>query len=616
MASRWDAAAKRSIDLLLALVGLAISAPVLAAVALMIKREDGGPVLYRSVRVGRDGAPFRMLKFRTMVTDAERLGGPSAADDDPRITRIGRVLRGRKLDELPQLVNVVRGEMSLVGPRPEVPQYAGLLAGEERAVLSVRPGLTDWASLWNRDEGALLAGSPDPERAYLEQIRPVKIRLQLEYVRRRSLRTDLAILAQTIAAVLFAGRRSGRGSRSRAPHDTALPSPVGWPRPGMGTAPGATGGSSRTTAEYRVQGEARAEAPAGEGPVDCPRHRSLRTDPGACPGSRSDQAVSESAGLREMYTTMVRIRKFEERVADLIEAGEIRCPCHLCIGQEAIAAGVCAALERDDYVWGGHRSHGHYLAKGGDPGAMMAELFGKATGCSGGRGGSMHLFAPEVGILGTVPIVAATIPLAAGAALASTLGRDRRVSVAFFGDGATEEGHYHESMNLAALYRLPVVFVCENNLYASHMTLQDRRPADSIAEQAEAHGVPAVRLDGNDVGAVHAAARAAVDRARAGDGPGLLECLTYRWRGHVGPAWDMDVGIRRADELADWLPRDPIRRARLELLDLGVATSALEAIEATACAEVARAVAFAREAAYPPPGSLLDAVYAPRARHA
>ncbi len=555
MASRWEAVGKRSVDLLLALVGLALSSPALAVVAVMIKREDGGPVLYRALRVGRHGRPFRMLKFRTMIAGAERLGGPSAAADDPRLTRVGRVLRKHKLDELPQLVNVVKGEMSLVGPRPEVPQYAELLAGDERAILSVRPGMTDWASLWNRDEGARLAGSPDPERTYLEQIRPVKVRLQLEYVRRRSLGTDLAILAQTIAAVL----------------------------------PGASRGTDP---------------------------RKATSEPGALPGSRPRAAVSDSARLRDMYTTMVLIRKFEECVADLIEAGEIRCPCHLCIGQEAIAAGVCAALEREDYVWGGHRSHGHYLAKGGDPDAMMAELFGKVTGCSGGRGGSMHLLAPEVGILGTVPIVAATIPLAAGTALASTLRRDRRVSVAFFGDGATEEGHYHESVNLAALYRLPVLFVCENNQYASHMSLRERRPVDSIAELARAHGVPAVRLDGNDVGAVYSAAREAVDRARDGGGPGLLECLTYRWRGHVGPGWDMDVGVRRADELADWLPRDPIRRARLDLLERGVLERALDAIEAKACVEVARAVVLARESAYPPPSSLLDAVYAPGTDHA
>src|SRR5207237_8695910 len=191
------------------------------------------------------------------------------------------------------------------------------------------------------------------------------------------------------------------------------------------------------------------------------------------------------------------------------------------IGQEAIAAGVCAALEIRDYAWGGHRSHGHYLAKGGNLRAMMAELFGKATGCSGGRGGSMHLVAPEVGILGTVPLVAATIPLAVGAALASKLRDDRRVSVAFFGDGALEEGHFHESMNLAALYRLPVIFVCENNFYASHMSLAERRAEDNITKSGDAHGIPGVVIDGNDVAAVYESARQAVACARQGEGPTL-----------------------------------------------------------------------------------------------
>ena len=172
-----------------------------------------------------------------------------------------------------------------------------------------------------------------------------------------------------------------------------------------------------------------------------------------------------------VFTTMVRIRLFEEKVADLIEGGEVRCPCHLYIGQEAIAAGVCTALREDDTVWGGHRSHGHYLAKGGDMAAMMAEIHGKKTGCARGRGGSMHVFAPDVGILGTVPLVAASLPLAVGAALASKLRDESKVAVAFFGDGATEEGHFHECMNLAALYKLPLIFVCENNFYSSHMSL-------------------------------------------------------------------------------------------------------------------------------------------------
>ncbi len=165
-----------------------------------------------------------------------------------------------------------------------------------------------------------------------------------------------------------------------------------------------------------------------------------------------------------MYTTMVRIRLFEERLAELLETGEVKTPCHLYIGQEAIATGVFAALTSEDYVWGGHRSHGHYLAKGGNLKTMMAEIYGKATGCATGRGGSMHLIAKEVGILGTVPIVSGTIPIAVGTGLSSKLKNDGRVSVAFFGAGATEEGHFPESVNIAAVYRLPVIFVCENNL--------------------------------------------------------------------------------------------------------------------------------------------------------
>ena len=170
----------------------------------------------------------------------------------------------------------------------------------------------------------------------------------------------------------------------------------------------------------------------------------------------------------------------EEAVARMVESGEARCPCHFYIGQEAIAAGVCAALDRCRHGMGGHRSHGHYLAKGGSLAAMFAEILGKETGCSGGRGGSMHLMAPEHGILGTVPIVAATVPLAVGAAMAYKMRQEQRVAVAFFGDGTFEEGHVHESLNLAALYRLPVVFVCENNLYASHMHWSQRRVADNL----------------------------------------------------------------------------------------------------------------------------------------
>ncbi|MFQ5640158.1 MAG: thiamine pyrophosphate-dependent dehydrogenase E1 component subunit alpha, partial [bacterium] len=268
-----------------------------------------------------------------------------------------------------------------------------------------------------------------------------------------------------------------------------------------------------------------------------------------------------------------------------------------------------AALKPDDYLWGGHRSHGHYLAKGGDTQKMMAELFGKVSGCSRGRGGSMHLVAPEVGILGTVPLVAATIPLAVGAAMAARFRKEGGVSVSFFGDGATEEGHFHESLNLAALYRLPVLFVCENNFYSSHMHISERRAKDNIFEAGVTHGIPAEQVDGNDVIAVNKAARDAVDRARAGGGPTLLECRTFRWRGHVGPAWDMDVGVKRNDDLKAWLKRDPIAIARTKLIDLGISSEQLALLDRAVQEEVDAAVDFARTSQYPLPEELMKDLF-------
>jgi lipopolysaccharide/colanic/teichoic acid biosynthesis glycosyltransferase len=195
--------AKRLFDLIVSVVGLVVLSPVLLVLGVLIAIEDRSPVFYRGVRVGRHGRQFRVFKFRTMRVDAEKVGGPSTAADDPRITRIGRWLRKSKLDELPALINVLVGDMSLVGPRPEVERYVRLLSAEERIILSVPPGLTDWATLWNSDEGAVLVGAVDPEKAYLELIRPEKIRLQLEYVRRRSFWVDLVILVQTVIAIMF-----------------------------------------------------------------------------------------------------------------------------------------------------------------------------------------------------------------------------------------------------------------------------------------------------------------------------------------------------------------------------------------------------------------------------
>lgn len=307
---------------------------------------------------------------------------------------------------------------------------------------------------------------------------------------------------------------------------------------------------------------------------------------------------------------MCRIRVFEESCVKLLEDGEIRGPAHLYTGQEAIAAGVCAALHLDDVIFGGHRSHGHYLAKGGDLAAMMAELFGKSTGCSKGRGGSQHLFAPQVGLLGTVPLVGATISLAVGAGLAFKLRKEPRVSVAFFGDGAAEEGTLHESMNLAATHRLPALFVCENNFFASHMSLLERRARDNLSQLAAAHGMPGVSVDGNDVTAVLTAARDAVARARQGEGPSFIEARTYRWRGHVGPRMDLDVGVQRSGDAYLWMKCDPIERLRRVLIERAIAPEALGEICSAAEREVEEAIAFARKSPVPLLDELLEHVYA------
>lgn len=318
-------------------------------------------------------------------------------------------------------------------------------------------------------------------------------------------------------------------------------------------------------------------------------------------------AVSEErrAWLLEGWKTMLRIRRAEEAIARLVESGEATCPCHLYIGQEAIASGVCSELKQDDTVWGGHRSHGHYLAKGGSLTAMFAEILGKSTGCSAGRGGSMHLFAPHQGIPGTVPIVAATVPLATGAAMAYKMRKEQRVAVAFFGDGTLEEGHVHESLNLAALYRLPVLFVCENNLYASHLHWSERRASDNLYEAGLFHGVPGERLDGNDVAQVADASRRAVERARQGLGPTFLECRTFRWRGHVGASFDLDVGVQRRGELRDWLLKDPIARVEQELVGGNEMARASQAIDL----EIEQALETARRAPAPTAGRVLEHVF-------
>ncbi len=298
--------------------------------------------------------------------------------------------------------------------------------------------------------------------------------------------------------------------------------------------------------------------------------------------------------LVSLFRSMWRIRLIEETLAKRYAEQEMRCPMHLCIGQEAIASGVCAALNPDDVVFSNHRAHGHYLAKGGDLKAMVAELYGRSTGCCGGRGGSMHLIDQRAGFLGATPIVGGTVPVAVGAAWAARLKGEKKVGVAFFGDGCFEEGVIHESMNFAALYKLPVLFVCENNNFSVYTPLRERQPARPIHVVAQAHGCGAWHSDGNDVEAVYALAREAVHRARAGEGPQFLELDTYRWREHCGPNFDDELNYRSADEIAAGKASDPVSRMRAKLLQEGHMTqSGFESMTQQIMREIDEAFEFA-----------------------
>lgn len=307
--------------------------------------------------------------------------------------------------------------------------------------------------------------------------------------------------------------------------------------------------------------------------------------------------------LMGFYRTMTRIRLCEESFVDPILRGEIRCPVHLCTGQEAVAAGVCMALAKEDYIFGSHRSHGHYLAKGGGMRELVAEVFCRETGCSRGRGGSMHLIDPSVGMMGSAPIVAGTIPLALGAALAAKIRKDGRVAVSFFGDGATGEGALCESLNFAALEKLPILFVCENNLYSTHLPIDEIRVSRRIFELGIPFGEISHRVDGNDVLDVHQAARKAVDLCRKGKGPVFLECMTYRMHGHVGPDDNIQgahTDIRPPAEIETWRKKDPIRKLERYLLKNRVASRVeLKKIQEQAEKEVLDAHDFARNSAFP-----------------
>jgi pyruvate dehydrogenase E1 component alpha subunit len=309
-----------------------------------------------------------------------------------------------------------------------------------------------------------------------------------------------------------------------------------------------------------------------------------------------------------MFERMLKIRLFEDRVKDLFAAGELPGFVHLYLGQEAVAAGACATLRADDYITSTHRGHGHIIAKGGDVKRMMAELFAKATGYNKGKGGSLHIADPSLGILGANGIVGAGIPIATGAALSAKLRKADQVTICFFGDGASAQGTFHEAINLASAFDLPIVYVCENNLYAVGTRTRETRNIEDIADRGAGYGIPAVTINGNDVVAVFEATKEAVDRARAGEGPSLVECKTYRWRGHFEGEPDT---YRQPDEVEAWIKREPIAPYRKQLIESGVlAEMEADQIETSILRELDQAVEFGRKSPDPEPETALEDLWA------
>lgn len=314
----------------------------------------------------------------------------------------------------------------------------------------------------------------------------------------------------------------------------------------------------------------------------------------------------------ELLASMLRIRAVEERIATCYSDQRMRCPVHLSIGQEGPAAAFGSVLRREDLAMSGHRSHAHYLAKGGSLDAMIAEMHGKVTGCSKGRGGSMHLTDSAAGFVGAVPIVGSTLSVATGLAFADKQLARQRVTAAFFGDAAAEEGVFHESLNFAMLHRLPIIYVCENNLYSVYSPLSVRQSAQrSLCDIARGHGLIALPVDGNDVFAAHGAATQARQLAMEGQGPVFVELATYRWREHCGPGWDNHIGYRTESEFGDWKARDPI----VLLEDLMSAKGWADAVRRqTLCTqherELETAFASAEQAPFPAPETFMDHILA------
>lgn len=321
--------------------------------------------------------------------------------------------------------------------------------------------------------------------------------------------------------------------------------------------------------------------------------------------SQSGEGAPSRSRMKDLLFRMKRIRSVELAIEAEYPKDEMKTPVHLCIGQEAVPVGVCANLRQDDYVLSNHRSHGHYLAKGGDLKAMIAEFYCRETGCSRGHGGSMHIVDTSVGLLGSSAIVGGGVPLAVGAALASQRLGQNRVAAVFFGDAASEEGTFYESMNLARLWKLPVIFVCENNFYSVCSHIDARQHTREIVLRARAFDIPAAQVDGTDVLDVFRKAAVAVAYARRGKGPYFLECKAYRWRGHSGPGDPGAEKYRKPGEAERWLKRCPIRLLEKRLLAAGaVGAEEIREREARISDEIQGAFQFAQAGPLPGPEAL------------
>lgn len=313
--------------------------------------------------------------------------------------------------------------------------------------------------------------------------------------------------------------------------------------------------------------------------------------------------------LQALHLCMVRIRCFEEAAGKMMENGKIPGALHLYVGQEAVAAGIMQHLSDEDQIASTHRGHGHLVAKGGDFKPMFAELYGRATGYCKGKGGSMHISNMEVGMLGANGIVGGGPPIAMGAAFSNKFRKTKNVAIAFFGDGASNEGSVHEAANMAALYKLPCIFVCENNGYGEYTSQANHQAVQDVADRAAGYGMPGVVVDGMDVIAVYEAAGEAIERARKGDGPTLLECKTYRYFDHVGVR-GMGLSYRSDEELESWKKRDAINTFEKSLVDFEIVTQKkIDAVYKKVNSEIEKAIEFAEQSPYPDPSALLDNVY-------